>query len=191
MEELKTVWVYLDSDRHKLSTQSVCAIKLIILTGSRLSEIRDAYWSEFDFDNQLWTIPKERYKTGIEHKVHLTNVMIELLKKLKERSKDSDKILPSMAEKSLGHSVKRSQTRIGIEKWTLHDLRRTLASRLADTLGIDVVVIEKLLGHKLPKIMATYQKDEMIPKRQAALEAWSDKIEILVNNDNIVVLKTG
>ncbi len=96
-----------------------------------------------------------------------------------------------MGEKSLGHSVKRSQERIDIEKWTLHDLRRTLATRMADTLGIDIVVIEKLLGHKLPKIMATYQKDEMLSKRQDALEQWSNKIQILVNNENVVILKTS
>jgi len=191
MEELKTVWIYLDSDRHHFSSQTVIAIKLIILAGSRLSEIRDAFWTEFDFKNKLWKIPKKRYKTGIEHKVHLTEQMIKLLMDLKKLSGDSDKLFPGMGEKSLGDSIRRSQERIGIEKWTLHDIRRTFATRMADVLDIDIVVIEKLLGHKLPKIMATYQKDEMLNKRKKALEAWSSKIEMLVTNDNVVMLKTA
>jgi len=62
---------------------------------------------------------------------------------------------------------------------------------MADTLNVDIIVIEKLLGHKLPKIMATYQKDEMLNKRQDALEQWSYTINILVTNSNVVLLSSN
>ena len=199
MLEVKQLWSYLDSDSHRMTQYTILAIKLLILSGCRLSEVREARWNEFNFNERLWTIPKERYKTGIEHKVYLTDLMFELLTKLKSLAGDSCFILPStdkpkekpLSDKALGRAILRSQGKIGIEKFTIHDLRRTFASRMADTLDIDIVVIEKLLGHKLPKIMATYQKDEMLGKRQYALEAWSDKIQMLVNNDNIVILKTS
>jgi len=192
--EIKSVWLYLDSDKHRMRKYTILAIKLLILTGCRLSEVREAQWKEFD--GNLWTIPKERYKTGIEHKIHLTGSMLELLSELKTLAENSRFVLPStitsedkpLSEKALGRAVLRSQERLGIEQWTIHDLRRTFASRMADTVGIDIVVIEKLLGHKLPKIMATYQKDEMLIKRQDALEQWSDKIEMLVTNNNVVAL---
>ncbi len=199
MVEIKQLWSYLDSNNHRMTKYTILAIKLLILSGCRLSEVREATWDEFDFDERLWTIPKKRYKTEIEHKVYLTGLMLELLTKLKSLAGDSYFILPStdkpnekpLSDKALGRAILRSQGRIGIEKFTIHDLRRTFASRMADTLDIDIVVIEKLLGHKLPKIMATYQKDEMLGKRQSALDAWSDKIQMLVNNDNIVLLKTS
>ena len=41
---------------------------------------------------------------------------------------------------------------------------------------IDPVVIEKCLGHKMPKIMATYNKNEMLPQRKDALEKWSEYV---------------
>jgi len=195
--ELKEVLLYLDSNRHRMPKYSVIAIKLLILIGGRVAEVRDAPWSEFDFNNQLWTIPKERYKTGIEHKIHLTPLMMELLSELKKLSGGSNFILPShkdskrknvvykkgtisLSDKALSRVVKRSQERVGIEQWTLHDLRRTFASRMSDTMNFDFLLIEKMLGHKLPKIMATYQKDEMLEKRKDALEAWSKEISRLM-----------
>jgi len=43
-------------------------------------------------------------------------------------------------------------------------------------LNIDPVVIEKCLGHKMPKIMATYNKNKMLPQRKEALEKWSNLV---------------
>lgn len=53
----------------------------------------------------------------------------------------------------------------GIPEWTAHDLRRTFATQLGESLNIDPVVIEKCLGHKMARIMATYNKNEMLPQR--------------------------
>ncbi len=77
-------------------------------------------------------------------------------------------------------AVIRIQERVGIPQWTAHDLRRTFATQLGETLNVDPVVIEKCLGHKMPKIMATYNKNEMLPQRKEALEKWSDLINNLV-----------
>ena len=76
----------------------------------------------------------------------------------------------------------RFQDRLGIEQWTPHDLRRTFATQLGESLQIDPVVIEKCLGHKMPKIMATYNKNEMLPQRKEALELWGRLIESLISD---------
>ena len=57
----------------------------------------------------------------------------------------------------------------------------TTATQLGETLRIDPVVIEKCLGHKMPKIMATYNKNEMLPERKEALDKWGKYIEKLVS----------
>jgi len=193
MKELCKVWLYFDSTNHHLPQSTVLAFKLLILTGCRLSEVRAASWSEFDFDNSLWTIPKERYKTKIEHKIYLTPVMIDLLSQLKSLSNKSLFILPSktdsnkpLGDKALSRAMARQQGEIDIEQFTIHDLRRTMASRMNDYLDIDPVVIEKVLGHKLPKIFETYQKSEMLDKRQDALIKWSDAIITLTSNTNVL-----
>jgi integrase len=85
-----------------------------------------------------------------------------------------------LTDKALPRAVNRIQDRIGIPQWTPHDLRRTFATQLGEALHIDPVVIEKCLGHKMPKIMATYNKNEMLPQRKEALEQWAECVERLV-----------
>ncbi len=89
-----------------------------------------------------------------------------------------------LSDRALPKAVIRLQERIGIDKWTPHDLRRTFATQLGETLRIDPVVIEKCLGHKMPKIMATYNKNEMLPERKEALEKWANYIEKLVTSED-------
>src|SRR3546814_2968054 len=56
------------------------ALELTILCATRTSETLNATWSEFDLDSALWTIPKERMKMHVEHRVPLSNSAVELLR---------------------------------------------------------------------------------------------------------------
>ena len=69
--------------------------------------------------------------------------------------------------------AKRIEERLGIPSWTAHDLRLTFATQLSEALNVEPVIIEKCLGHKMPRIMATYNKNEMLPQRKEALERWA------------------
>ena len=89
--------------------------------------------------------------------------------------------------KALSRAINRIQERVGIPHWTAHDLRRTFCTQLGETLLIDPVVIEKCLGHKMPKIMATYNKNEMLPQRKEALTRWSDYLENLLQNNVVPI----
>jgi integrase len=59
--------------------------------------------------------------------------------------------------------------------FTPHDLRRTFATRLSD-LGVAPHVIEKLLNHKMPGVMAVYNRADYWPERVAAMEMWCKKV---------------
>lgn len=185
LDEIKMIWHFLDSGQCKMSLQTRSALKIIMLTGVRMAEIRLAQWSEFDFANSLWTIPAENTKGGVTIKVHLTDLVKSILQELKTVN-NSPLVLPGLVENkpldenALPRAVRRIQDKIGIPEWTPHDLRRTFATQLGETLQVDPVVIEKCLGHKMPKIMATYNKNEMLPQRKDALEQWEKYIEQLV-----------
>ena len=118
-------------------------------------------------------------------RVHLTELVKSLFYQLDNCSTGEYVIsgadgLKPLTDKALPKAVLRIQDRIGIPHWTAHDLRRTFATQLGETLQIDPVVIEKCLGHKMPKIMATYNKNEMLPQRKEALERWAKFIKDLV-----------
>ncbi len=187
LKEIKTLWQFLDSDKCQMFLQTRTAIKMILLTGVRTAEIRLAKWREFDFENSLWTIPPEHTKGAITVKIHLTDLTKSILEKLKATS-DSPFVLPGMIpdhsldENALPRAIRRIQNRVGIPEWTAHDLRRTFATQLGEALQVDPVVIEKCLGHKMPRIMATYNKNEMLPQRKDALENWAKCIEGLIEN---------
>lgn len=193
LDEIRTLWQFLDSSHHILSLQIKSAIKIILLTGIRTGEIRLATWSEFNFEQSLWTIPPEHSKTALAMQIHLTPQVILLLKELQNRSSSNyvlagqDSNFP-LSDKAISKAVSRIQDRVGIPYWTAHDLRRTFATQLGQTLNIDPVVIEKCLGHKMPKIMATYNKNEMLPQRKDALEQWAAFIEHLIGEERKISL---
>lgn len=62
----------------------------------------------------------------------------------------------------------------------------SVGTQLGEALRIDPVIIEKCLGHKMPKIMATYNKNEMFHERKNALNKWGAVLENLVTNSNIL-----
>ncbi|AMP93465.1 tyrosine-type recombinase/integrase [Legionella pneumophila] len=185
LEEIKQLWQFLSNGKHSVSLQITNAIKILLLTGVRTGELRVAKWNEIDFENSLWTIPAINTKTGITMRVHLTSMVKSLFMELYNCSMGEYVISSAdgqspLSDRALPKAVIRLQERIGIDKWTPHDLRRTFATQLGESLNIDPVVIEKCLGHKMPKIMATYNKNEMLPQRRDALEKWSGCIMDLV-----------
>lgn len=187
--EIKILWRFLDSSANKISRAILNAIKIILLTGVRTGEISLAKWSEVDFENSLWTIPALHNKNNLTMKIHLSPLCKGLFEQLfKERT--SQHIISNiqtgnpLSDKAIVKAVSRIQERVGIPHWTPHDLRRTFATQLGETLCIDPVVVEKCLGHKMPKIMATYNKNEMLPQRKEALEQWGKYIQTLVSSES-------
>lgn len=70
-------------------------MKLYLLTMVRKSELQDAVWDEIDFDNAVWTIPKERMKRSKPHNVYLCRQTLDIMIALKTCSGNSRYLLPS------------------------------------------------------------------------------------------------
>ena len=192
-DEIKALLLFLDSDNSRMSLQTKLAIKIILHTGIRSGELRLATWSEIDYQNSLWTIPKEHTKQDEIMRIHLTEPVKAMFKELHYESK-SEFVLSAkegvpLSPKALSRAINRIQERIGIPHWTAHDLRRSFCTQLGETLHIDPVVIEKCLGHKMPKIMATYNRNEMLHQRKEALIQWSQYLDLLLQN-NVISIQT-
>ena len=127
-------------------------------------------------------------------KIHLSAQVKALLMKLKSLS-NSNYVLSGikgdipLTENALPRAIKRIEDRLGIPSWTAHDLRRTFATQLGEALQVDSVVIEKCLGHKMPRIMATYNKNEMLPQRKEALDRWAQFVENLLQENVVPIQK--
>jgi len=196
--EVADLWRALgDLARCKADPVTVAALRLLILTGQRESEVTDATWDEFDLDAGFWKIPASRTKAGRAHLVHLAPHAIVVLEHLKATVGTSRHVLPSplrAAQPIYGRSVNNALLimfkRNALPKVTpchVHDLRRTLITRLPD-LGFEPFIAHKIANHVLPGVLGHYNHNEYLPQRKAALSAWAERIEGLANDAKVVQL---
>lgn len=165
------------------------AVKFILLTMVRKSELLHATWDEVSFDNATWTIPASRMKARRPHVVYLSRQALDILVTLKMFAGYSDYLLPSnnqssqktMSQATLNRvidaSVKLAQEAgEKIEKVSVHDLRRT-ASTLLHEAGFNSDWIEKCLAHEQRGVRAVYNKAEYSEQRRNMLQQWADMVD--------------
>ncbi len=165
------------------------AIQLLLLTMVRKSELSNATWSEINFSESLWTIPKERMKRRKPHLVFLSTQAMDILVALKTFSGGSDYILPSRYDidapissatfNRVLTSIYKLAQKEGqpLGKFGPHDLRRT-ASTLLHEAGYNTDWIEKCLAHEQKGVRAVYNKAEYREQRAEMLQDWADMIDV-------------
>ncbi|MDR0219533.1 MAG: integrase arm-type DNA-binding domain-containing protein [Enterobacteriaceae bacterium] len=189
--ELGQLWRSINTNAHIPYYSNLLTI--LIVFGCRTQESKLSKCSEWDLNSMLWTVPKEHSKTDEKIIRPIPEYMKSFLEKLIRQNYKNTYLLGELKDgatvaqygikiwKKLGHT----------EKWTLHDLRRTLATKLND-MGIVPHVVEQLLGHALPGIMAIYNKSQYLPEKLDALNKWCERLDLLASNhDNVVILKAG
>src|SRR5690554_4960470 len=176
LHEVGLIWMAIENTKLSLAVRN--CIKLIMLTGARNSEAREAKWKEFDFDNRIWTVPKERSKTGVAIRRPLTDEMLQLVNTMKSApspnyvfgSMDNDFKKP-ITTHAIQRAVRRLRAKLNMDDWRAHDFRRTLATRLSEQ-GIQPHVVEKMLGHSLGGVLAVYNRHDWINEQKEAYDTW-------------------
>lgn len=198
LDEIAELWRVLDDPlRCKSHPVSIAAIKLIILTGQRESEVAEAAWSEFDLDAGIWYIPASRTKMERSHLVHLPPQAIAIINDIRLITGYSSFVFASPLKDNQpiwGRSLNAALTtmfRLGhLPKVTpchIHDLRRSLISGLPD-LGFAAHIGHKIANHRLQGVFAIYNHAEYMDERKAALHAWADRIESIASSNNVIQL---
>jgi len=184
-------WLYEFLEQVQSAPTLRLAVKLLLLTLVRKSELTDATWDEFDFTNGVWTIPAERMKRRNPHNVYLSRQAIDMFIALKTCAAGSRYVLPSRYDADLPISnatlnqVTTSVSRVAraagrpLADFSPHDLRRT-ASTLLHEAGYNTDWIEKCLAHEQKGVRAVYNKAEYAQQRRAMLQDWADMIDAWV-----------
>jgi integrase-like protein len=141
---------------------------------------------EVDFTERLWRLPGTRTKNRQPHVVPLSTGALGVLTRLLAASGDNEWVFPSPAPGSeerplqaVAKHMQRIVQRSGVT-FRLHDVRRTVRTRLAE-MGVPENVAEAVLGHTLPRLIRTYNRHAPILEMRSALEAWSARLEAIVN----------
>ena len=164
-------------------------MKLFLLTMVRKSELQDATWDEVDFENAVWSIPKERMKRSRPHNVYLSQQALDIMVALKTCAGNSRYLLPSRYDVDAPMSratfnrittavvARAKKEGLPLESFTVHDLRRT-GSTLLNELGFNSDWIEKCLAHEDGRSSrGVYNKAEYEHQRRHMLQEWANIVD--------------
>ena len=157
-------------------------IRMLILTGQRRGEVAGMRWAELALEVAEWRLPGSRTKNRQAHVVPLPPIAVELLRSVKRRE-GSAVVFEGPRQTSVSGFGK-AKSRLdkampaGSAPWTVHDIRRTVATGL-QRLGIRLEVTEALLNHvsgSRSGIVGVYQRHAWVTEKRAALDGWANHV---------------
>jgi integrase len=204
-EEIKILWENLDRPELIMSPEIKRSLKLILATGQRPGEVAGMHRREIK--DRWWTIPPERSKNGKAHRVYLNNTALEIIGDGKgfifpsprgevDRAIAAGALHCALRRNIKGQEYRRKGTkrtykpkpedpnRIGLADFTPHDLRRTVATRMAE-LGIMEEIIDRVLNHSRRGIIRAYNHYAYDKEIQAALESWERKLKNILSGKTL------
>jgi len=175
-EEIGILWNGLDKAGMADTIRNI--LRLILATAQRAGEVASADWSEVDIDNRIWTIPAEKSKNGLAHRVPLNEPALEVIQSL---PKGDGYLFPSprpgkhVAVEALSHAVLKNLERLGIAHFTPHDLRSTAATHISEA-GVQRLTLKKILNHADGEVTATYDRHGYDQEKRDALYSWGNRL---------------
>jgi integrase len=166
-------------------------VRLLIATGQRRSEVGGMAWTEVK--DGTWTIPAARAKNGREHSLPLGSLALEVIHSVPQVA-DRDVLFGARADAGFTswetHKAALDD-RLGdqVKPWTLHDIRRTCATRMGD-IGVEPHIVETILNHQSGHrrgIAGVYNKSKYLVAVQHAVQAWDRHLRQLIDGRGKVI----
>ncbi len=155
---------------------------IVILTSARSGEARGMCWSEIDFDKRIWTVPPERMKAGLPHRVPLSLQAITVLEQMRGLHEQlvfpsprkqivlSDMVLTTFLRKT--DAVSDTPGRVA----TAHGFRSSFRDWCSEQ-GYSRDLAERALAHTLKnKVEAAYHRTDLLEQRAPMMQAWADYV---------------
>ena len=170
------------SDLKRLSSTSAAALRFLILTCCRTSEVLKAQWSEIDLESRTWTIPASRMKARVEHRVPLSDQAIEVLRSVPKiagnlhvfpgarQGKPLSGMALLMCMRKQGHGVNGEKSNA-----VPHAFRSSFADWAGEETAYPTNVVEAALAHRISNaVQAAYERGDKYRKRIELMQAWAD-----------------
>lgn len=183
----------LDIEAAEAQPLTKLAMKYMLHTVQRSTEMRGARWEEIDWGRALWTLPAERMKGNPhareDHMVPLSKQAVAVLKEVQELNLSEDYVFPVVQSRKAKHPYMSENTlqkfcdEIGYRgKMHVHGLRKTFSTRMnelrhAFNSKTETDAIEMCLDHfERDPIRGTYNKAEHMGVRAEIMQAWADEL---------------
>ena len=182
--ELKAIWqACATKPDHPFSA----LVRFLILSGQRRGEVGGMQWDELDEGRMVWEVPVLRTKSRRGNVFPLTSMMLDTINQMQQRgalvfsfSGENPLGNHSKLKKSLDAQISKQTNAEGLPPWTLHDLRRTVATNL-QRLGVGSDMIEVIQG-RTKKLGAgiRYQRYDYLEERREALTHWNNHLRSII-----------
>jgi integrase len=194
ISELPELLKKIESDKVTYPS-TILAMKFMILTFVRSSELRFADWDEFDLKSKepLWIIPGERMKMRETHNVPLSKQALEILIEMQKHSGAEGYVFPQvrnpkkpMSENTLLYF----SNRLGYAgRNTIHGFRTIASTILNETSKWSPDVIELQLAHQeYNKVRRAYNRAEHLDERRKMMDWWSNYIDSLMKPADVIYI---
>jgi integrase len=178
-DEIRAAWRAIEAEAPLVAA----IVKLRLITAQRGGEVMSMRWADIDESTSWWTIPAERAKNGLSHRVPLSSLAIALLDEVKPLGKGSPWVFPSQRKgrhlEQLVQAAHRIRDRSKVD-FTPHDLRRTAAS-LMTGMGVSRLTVSKILNHVERGVTATYDRHSYDAEKRQALDAWARRLKEIIS----------
>jgi integrase len=163
----------------------------------RPGELRQAEWSEFDFERSVWSIPAEKMKMRRPHRVSLSTQVVDLFEALSELTGGEKYCFPSfrsrarpMSENTVNAALRTHG--FGQEQMTAHGFRAMAATLLNETGHFKSDAIEWQLAYMENNgVRRAYTRGEYWDERDTLMKFWSDELDRLRDGAKVLKLAFG
>ncbi len=155
---------------------SARGLEFLILTAARPEEVTNARWDEVTLDKAEWTIPGERMKSGVVHRVPLSDAAVVVLRDM-ETLRTCDFVFPGQRDgRSLWtDALRRLLERMGHAGLTSHGFRSTFRDWAAERTAFPGEVAEAALAHTVgDKVEAAYRRGDLFDKGRKIMDTWAE-----------------
>jgi integrase len=158
------------SKLREMDGTAALALEFLILNANRTSEVTDALRTEVNGD--IWTIPADRMKARVEHRIPLCKRSLEIIRIAKTLDEDSNFLFSRKGKKLSNMAMPMMLRRMGVDV-TVHGFRSTFRDWVAEETNHPSEVAEKALAHTISnRVEAAYRRGDLIERRRVLLSDW-------------------
>jgi integrase len=154
---------------------SSSALRFLILTAARTSEVLQALWTEIDLDQALWVVSAERMKAGREHRVPLSDAALAVVREMAE-IRSGPFVFPGAKQGAplSNMAFAALMRRMGNAEFSVHGFRSGFRDWAAEVAEAPRELAEMALAHAITSaVEAAYRRGDLLARRRRLMSAWA------------------